>query len=177
MAGRRDDTVTMEDVQIIFRNFTGRAGMYNKEGDRSFAVKLSPEWAEELTKRGWNVKYLRARDEDEAEQAYISVKINFDGPRPPKAFMISPSTNRRTQLGPDEIEILDYADILQVDLILNPYQYTVNNKSGISAYLESIYVTIIEDALARKYDNMEFATVEGPMMQPGTGPNPEPPRT
>lgn len=175
MAGR-DETVTMEDVQIIFRNFSGRAGMYNKEGDRSFAVKLTPEWAEELTSRGWNVKYLRPREEDEAPQPYISVKINFDGPRPPKVFMISPSTKKRTQMDEGTVEMLDYVDILQVDVILNPYHYNVNNKAGISVYLDSIYVTIIEDALAVKYDNMEFATVEGPMMQPGTGPDPEPPR-
>lgn len=177
MAGRQDDTVTLEDVQIIFRNFSGRAGMYNKEGDRSFAVKLTPEWAEELKSRGWNVKYLRARDEEEDEQAYVSVKINFNGPRPPKAFMVSPSTKRRTQLDESTIEMLDYADILQVDVILNPYNYVVNGKGGISVYLESIYVIIIEDALAMKYDNMEFATVDGPMMQAGTGPDPEPPRT
>lgn len=174
MAGRADDTVVLEDVQIVFRNFSGRKGMYNNEGDRSFAVKLSPEWAKELTNRGWNVKYLRARDEDEAEQAYVSVKINFNGPRPPKAFMIT--SRGRTQLGEDDIEALDYVDIFKIDMILNPYQYTVSGKSGISVYLESIYVTIIEDALAMKYDNMGIATIDGPAMQPGTGPDPEPPR-
>lgn len=174
MAGR--ETVTLEDIQIIFRNFSGRAGMYNKEGDRSFAVKLTPEWAEELTNRGWNVKYLRPREEEELPQPYISVKVNFEGPRPPKVFMISPSTKRRTPLDESTVEMLDYADILQVDAILSPFPYDFNGKTGISVYLDSIYVTIIEDALAVKYDNMEFATVEGPMMQPGTGPDPEPPR-
>lgn len=174
MAGRKDDTVVLEDVQIIFRNFSGRAGMYNKEGDRSFAVKLTPEWAEELTNRGWNVKYLRPQEDEEVGPAYVSVKINFNGPRPPKVFIVT--SKGRTQLDESTIEMLDWADILQVDLILNPYQYTVNGRSGISAYLESIYVTIMEDALQQKYDNMEFATVDGPMMQPGTGPDPEPPR-
>ena len=174
MAGRRDDTVLMEDVQIIFRNFSGRAGMYNKEGDRSFAVKLSPEWAEELTRRGWNVKYLRARDEDESDAPYISVKINFNGPRPPKVYMVT--SKSRTQLDESTVEMLDWADILQVDLVLNPYHYNVNGKEGISAYLESIYVVILEDELAQKYGNMDIATIDGPAMQPGTGPNPEPPR-
>lgn len=177
MAMRKDETVTLEDVQIIFRNFSGRKGMYNAEGDRSFAVKLTPEWAEQLTNRGWNVKYLRPREEDEAPQAYISVKVNFNGPRPPKVFMISPSTRRRTQLGADEVELLDYVDILQIDLILNPNHYDFNGRSGISVYLDSLYVTIIENALEVKYDNMDIATVDGPLMQPGTGPNPEPPRT
>lgn len=174
MAGRQDDTVLLEDVQIIFRNFSGRAGMYNKEGDRSFAVKLDRDKAEELKARGWNIKYLAARDEDDEEQAYVSVKINFNGPRPPKAFLVT--SKGRTPLGEGEIEMLDYVDILQIDMILNPYNYTVNGKSGISVYLETIYVTALEDALAQKYDNMGISTVDGPPMQPGTGPSPEPPR-
>ena len=177
MATRQDERVTLHDVQIIFRNFSGRAGMYNKAGDRGFAVKLDPKWAEELTNRGWNVKYLRPRDEEEAPQAYISVKIKFDGPRPPKVFMISPSTKRRTQLDESTVDLLDFADILQVDLMLSPYAYTINDRAGISVYLDSIYVTIIEDELAVHYQNMEFATVDGPMMQPATGPDPEPPRS
>lgn len=174
MPGR--DTVTLEDVKIIFRNFTGRKGMYNAEGDRSFAVKLTPEWAEELKARGWNVKYLNPRSEEEQPEPYISVKVNYDGPRPPKIYMISPSTKRRTQLGVGEVEVLDYVDILQIDVILSPFPYDFNGRSGISVYLDSLYVTIIENALEVKYGNMDVATVDGPLMQPGTGPDPEPPR-
>lgn len=176
MPGPKQETVTLEDVEIIFRNFTGRKGMYNAEGDRSFAVKLTPEWAEELKNRGWNIKYLRPNEDEEVGPAYISVKVNFDGPRPPKIYMISPSSKRRTQLGVGEVEILDYVDILQIDLILNPFPYDFNGRSGISVYLDSLYVTIIENALEVKYDNMDIATVDGPLMQPGTGPDPEPPR-
>lgn len=174
MAGRRDDNVVLQDVQLAFRNFTGRAGMYNKEGDRSVAVKLTPEWAEELTNRGWNVKYLKARDEDEMDQPFVSVKVKFDGPRPPKVYMIT--KRGRTQLTEAEVEMLDWVDILNVDLVLNPYPFNFNGNSGISIYLDSIYVTILEDELAEKYGNMDIATVDGPAMQPGTGPNPEPPR-
>lgn len=176
MAGPRDQTITLENVQIIFRNFSGKAGMYNLEGDRSFAVKLTPEWAEEMINRGWNVKYLRPREEDEAPQPYITVKVNFESHRPPKVFMIT--SRARTQLDAETVGMIDYADILNVDLILNPYNYTApGGKTGISVYLDSAYITIIEDALAQKYDNMEFATVEGPMMQRATGPDPEPPRS
>ena len=173
MAGQNTQ-VLLENVQIIFRNFSGRAGMYNKEGDRSFAVKLDPDKAQELLEKGWNIKFLRPDEDEEVGPAYVSVKINFDGPRPPKAFMVT--SRGKTQLGPDDIEALDYVDILSVDVILSPYNYTVNGKTGISVYLENIYVVIIEDALAQKYDNMGIATVDGPPMQPGTGPNPEPPR-
>jgi hypothetical protein len=174
MAGRRDDNIVLEDVQLVFRNFTGRAGMYNKQGDRSFAVKLLPEWAEEMTRRGWNVKYLKARDEDEMDQPFISVKVKYDGPRPPKIYMIT--RRGRTQLSEDEVDLLDYVDILKVDVVLNPYPYNFNGRSGISIYVDSMYVTILEDELAEKYENMDIATIDGPAMQPGTGPNPEPPR-
>lgn len=36
----QDNTILLEDVRIIFRNFAGREGMYNREGDRNFAVLL-----------------------------------------------------------------------------------------------------------------------------------------
>ena len=35
-----DNTVLMEGVRIIFRNFAGKEGQYNREGDRNFAVLL-----------------------------------------------------------------------------------------------------------------------------------------
>ena len=36
----KDNTVLMEGVRIIFRNFSGKEGQYNREGDRNFAVLL-----------------------------------------------------------------------------------------------------------------------------------------
>ncbi len=151
-----DNTVLMEGVQIIFRNFSGKEGQYNRAGDRNFAVLISEEIADAMSKDGWNIKHLKPREDDDEEraipQAYLSVSVNFNG-RPPRVVMIT--SRGRTNLDEDQVEVLDWADIINVDLIVRPYEWTVNGKSGIKAYLQSIYVTIEEDELERKYAELE----------------------
>lgn len=156
MAQLQDNTVMMEGVQIIFRNFAGKEGQYNREGDRNFAVLLDPEHpvTKALIEDGWNVKYLRPRedDEDQEERPYLQVSVNFKG-RPPRVVMIT--SRGRTNLDEGSVETLDWVDILNVDLIVRPYEWSVNGKTGIKAYLQSIYVTIEEDPLERKYADLE----------------------
>jgi hypothetical protein len=152
----QDNTVLMEGVRIIFRNFAGKEGQYNREGDRNFAVLLDDTIANSMAEDGWNVKWLKSREEDEEEspQAYLQVSVNFKG-RPPRVVLIT--SRGRTNLSEDQVEMLDWADIKNVDLIVRPYEWVVNQKSGIKAYLQSIYVTIEEDALELKYGELDQA--------------------
>lgn len=147
-----DRTVVMENVRLIFRNFAGKEGQYNREGDRNFAVLLPEGVAEQMEKDGWNVKWLKAREEGDADQAYLSVSVNFRG-RPPRIVMIT--SRGRNPLGEDEVATLDYADIKSADLILNPYDWAVGGKSGTKAYLQSLFVTIEEDPLELKYAGLD----------------------
>lgn len=151
-----DNTVLMEGVRIIFRNFSGKEGQYNREGDRNFAVLLDEKIATVMAEDNWNVKWLRPRPEEEGEepQAYLPVSVNFKG-RPPRIVLIT--SRGRTNLGEDEVETLDWVDIVNVDLIVRPYEWTVNNKSGVKAYLQSIYVTIEEDPLEIKYSALDHS--------------------
>lgn len=153
---QNDNTVLMEGVRIIFRNFAGKEGQYNREGDRNFAVLLDEQVATTMAEDGWNIKMLRPRDEEEEEnpQAYLPVSVNFKG-RPPRIVLIT--SRGRTNLDESQIEMLDWADIVNVDLIVRPYEWTVNGKSGIKAYLQSIYVTIDEDPLEIKYSELDSA--------------------
>jgi hypothetical protein len=153
---RSENTVLMEGVRIIFRNFAGKEGQYNREGDRNFAVLLDDSTAEAMAADGWNVKWLKPReddDEDATPQAYLPVSLNFGKGRPPRVVMIT--SRGRTQLDENMVELLDWADITNVDLIVRPYEWTVSGKSGIKAYLQSIYVTIEEDELERKYAELD----------------------
>ena len=58
---------------------------------------------------------------------------------------------KRTNLNEESIDCLDYAEMLNVDLTISPYNWNVNGKSGVKAYLRNMYVTIREDRLAEKY--------------------------
>jgi len=147
-----DGNILMEDARIIFRNFAGKEGKYNREGDRNFCVLLDPDLAEALDRDGWNVKALRGREEGDPDQPYLQVSVGFKN-RPPKVVMVT--SRGRTTLGEDEIELLDWVDIRTVDLIIRPYNWDVSGKTGIKAYLKSIFITIDEDELDLKYADLE----------------------
>jgi hypothetical protein len=153
---QNDNTVLMEGVKIIFRNFEGKEGQYNRAGDRNFAVLLDPQVAEAMAADGWNVKWLKPREdaeEGDEPQAYLQVTANFDKGRPPRVVMIT--SRGRTNLDEHTVEMLDWADIQNTDMIVRPYEWSVNGKTGVKAYLQSIYVTVEEDDLERKYAEMD----------------------
>jgi len=155
MPPKKDNTVIMEGVRIIFRNFAGKEGQYNREGDRNFAVLLDDDVAAAMNEDGWNVKWLKPREdaeEGETPQAYLPVSVNFRG-RPPRVVLVS--SRGRSNLDEDQVEMLDWVDVLNVDLIVRPYEWTVNGKSGIKAYLQSLYMTIQEDPLELKYSELD----------------------
>jgi hypothetical protein len=146
-------TFMVEDAKLLFRNFSGEETPYNKAGKRNFAVVLDEESAEKLSKDGWNVKLLQAREEGEPDTPYISVEVGYKI-KPPRITMIT--SNSRTNLGEDEVGVLDWADIVTCDLIARAYNWSMpTGKSGVKAYLQTMFVTINEDELERKYAVLE----------------------
>lgn len=147
-----DDVVVLEDVDIIFRNFEGKEGKYNRAGDRNFVVLLDARLAKALEGDGWNIKWLEPREEGDPEQPFVRVSVGYKG-RPPRVVMIS--SNGRNELSEDDVEILDWVDIQTCDMILRPYVWEVNGKTGTKAYLKSLFITINEDELERKYAGVD----------------------
>lgn len=155
------NSLVHENAKLMFRNFAGLEKPFNPAGDRNFVIFLDSKKAEDMKEEGWNIKYLRPKEEGEEPQAYLGVAVSYKN-RPPKIVVLTSKT--RTEFDEDSLIMLDYADIKNADIMLSPYNWDVNGNKGIKAYLKSAFITLDEDPLELKY--AEDPTAD---QTPGTG--------
>jgi hypothetical protein len=165
---RVEHPITLEDVRIIWKNFSGEKRLFNENGKRNFSIPLDEETALKLRDIGWNIKDNSAKVErGEAQELgyHIPVTVKMDARIPPRVFMIVRSKNIRIPLDEDTIGLLDTAELDVVDVVLRPFNWDVNGKQGVSAYLKLMYATLQEDPLDLKYAHVplegEAGAVDG----------------
>jgi hypothetical protein len=146
----------LEGVRVIHKNFRGQEKQYNPPGNRVFSIVIEDLiLAAQMIGDGWNLKPLMSRDEEGVIDAYfLPVKVKYDSEWPPRIYKVSPSTGDQLLLREDTIDMLDYLDIEFVDVILNPFRWTVNENSGVKAYVQTMYAVIDENSLDVKYANV-----------------------
>lgn len=139
----------IEGAEIFFRNFAGLEGNFNPAGKRTFCVYIDPDTAQKLKDDGWNVKVRQPKKEGDDPRPYIQVEVKYSN-YPPKVYLI---TTNKTLLKEDQVALLDQAELLNVDLVINPSHYNFNGREGIKAYLKAGYFTIAEDKFEQKYND------------------------
>lgn len=143
------EILRIENTNLIFRNFSGKPSEYNKNGDRGTGVIIPEEMVNELVDKGWNVKERPSRDGQESPLYYMNAKCRFDN-IPPKIYMCT--SHKKVKLDEETVDQIDYSEISSIDIEISPYDYTVRGESGRAAYIKTLYVNVIEDAFAEKYN-------------------------
>lgn len=137
--------VTIENAQIMFRNFAGEQTTHNAKGKRNFCVFIDdPETVNEMIADGWNIKFTKPRSEDEEPRAFLQVSVAFEN-YPPTIVAV---TNKAKKLiKEDIIHEFDGLDFEDISLVIRPYSWEVNGKTGVKAYLKAMKVKIYEDEI------------------------------
>lgn len=178
---KRVPNLFLEDAEVLpgtWRNFAGRGGMYNKEGDRNFTIVVTEDSSmfyevmdnghkryrkvgvQDLIRDGWKLKPLKPRYEDDenAPPRYkfsIAVDFNYEkkykGVPPTLVYLYS--GKKRTRLTEETISALDYADYRTADLTVHPRYWAKEQtgEEGLKAYLREMRVVIQPDRWAEKY--------------------------
>ena len=108
------DDVLINDAELKYCNFDGRPSLYQKEGVRSFVVVLEPSLASKMSHDGWNVKTLSSKTGT--------------------IFILVVYMEAVTEL----LEVFPES----LDLVLYPYSWSRDGKSGIKAFLKASNFTV-----------------------------------
>lgn len=147
------NNINIEGALIIWKNFSGERDRFNP-GKRGFSVVIDDAtMADDLRNEGWNIKERPLQEgADPSEQEWtLPVKLNMN--RYTQVWLII--GNHKTLLDENTVSQLDVVDIVNCDISIRPYEWEMSGRTGITAYVDSMYVTIRENKFAEKYADLE----------------------
>lgn len=153
MQNYSNSDVYIEDNDIIsmpmsYRNFTGKPDKFHPNGTMgNFWIFLTESKAKELEMRGFNVRWRENRDGK--NEARLQIFVRFEHV-PPQIYTVTTGA-APVMIGEDDIEEMDTNEFTNVDLIINPYSYEVNGRTGVKAYLKKGYFKLMDDPYLAKY--------------------------
>ena len=147
------NNINIEGAIVIWKNFSGERDKFNP-GKRGFSVVIDDAvMADELRQEGWNVKERPLQEgADASEQEWtLPVKLNMN--RYTQVWLIV--GNHKTLLDENTVAQLDVVDFVNCDISIRPYEWEMGGRTGITAYVDSMYVTIRENKFAEKYADLD----------------------
>lgn len=139
------NTVTLNNVGIIFPNFAGRSDQYNKTGIRNFSVTISNDTAEAMLADGFNVKFPKPNPEidpdDDRRLPTLNITVSKDHDIIPygiRIFLVDGENEQRVDN--TNLDMLDGLDIDYANVKFSVYDWSVNGISGRKAYLQSLQI-------------------------------------
>ncbi|WP_407450049.1 hypothetical protein [Fibrobacter sp.] len=146
----------INDAMIIWPNFEGRPGQYNREGERSFSLIIPTEEMKDMLVNdvnkygaGWNVRIRPPREEGDTPFMHLPVKVLFND-RGPKVYLDNGFNVR--ELDEDTVGLLDKIEIRSVDMDIRPYDNVIRDKAYRTAYLKGIWVYQEVNRFASRYE-------------------------
>ena len=147
------NNINIEGAIVIWKNFSGERDKFNP-GKRGFSVVIDDTvMADELKQEGWNIKERNLQEgADPSEQEWtLPVKLNMN--RYTQVWLIV--GNHKTLLDENTVAQLDVVDFINCDISIRPYEWEMGGRTGITAYVDSMYVTIRENKFAEKYADLD----------------------
>lgn len=157
----RINDINIVDGRIVFSNFAGRPTTFKPEGGvRTVTFEMPEDIVPDLQKDGWKIRQwipASERDNPDARPVYLlEAKISYrkrDGSlKDPKIFLVT--KNGLIHVDEEMCDELDRAEIVNVEGVLGPSYWEYAGKSGITAYVNCLYITIKENPIEAKYKEM-----------------------
>lgn len=154
----RVDNLNIEGGEIAYSNFAGRISDYNENGNRTVTFVIHNDIAKKLIEDGWRVRRQEfPNDPDRPPRYLLEATMTFrtkDGrPKDPKIFIVR-DDNSFVHVTEETVGTLDAADIISADAVIGPWYWERNGKSGIKAYINSLYIKVKENPIDAKYRPM-----------------------
>lgn len=155
------NNLIIEDAKIIFPNFSGREGRYNREGNRCFSVMVPDEkLALQLKDDGWNIRERVINGEGTGEYYINGVNINFDYYIKPVIYYIS--NGNEIELTPEIMDSgiaaqLDGRGAERYDVSIRPRSWERTDGSiGIKGYVDEMRIVAKKSLFGGGSDELPF---------------------
>jgi len=160
--------VTFKDVELIWKNFSGKADDFNPQGIRQFNIVVNDEMADylrniELTTKsgrvvkGANVKTHIPKNGD--GDPLLTLRVRFGGYPPEEMWRVVNGGKMRLTM--DTVGNLDREYIEKAKVMVSLSAYETGRNVGITAYLKRLIVWVKEDDFANDDDFASLPEIGG----------------